>query len=293
MTQSPDTPPPPPPDPIPAGPQEPVPPTPSPVWPLEAMLPPNPAPTPPPQWPPQTPAPPAGPKPYGLWASLGISTLAMVVGIAASAVVLLVYVVTVGGGKQPQDVGLTTAMATFPMAAVGMAIVLGAVVLKRQSLVQYLALQWPGFVRILLSAGGLVAFILAAGAVTQGLDMEQENQFMKQLAATPYLVLVMLAVCIAAPIFEEVLFRGFLFPGVAQSALGAPGAIVLTAILWAILHIQYSVAGMGLIFALGIFLGLVRWLTRSTLVTILLHFAWNTLGMTLTWYALSHPEVLE
>src|SRR5260370_238343 len=49
-----------------------------------------------------------------------------------------------------------------------------------------------------------------------------------------------LAVVIAAPVSEELLFRGFLHRGWAPSWLGIAGTIILTSALWAALHQQYN-----------------------------------------------------
>ena len=80
-----------------------------------------------------------------------------------------------------------------------------------------------------------------------------------------------LAIVVAAPVIEEILFRGFMFRGIASSPLGVTGAILMTAALWALLHVQYDWFGIGTIFLAGLFLGIVRARTRSTLLTTLLH----------------------
>lgn len=90
--------------------------------------------------------------------------------------------------------------------------------------------------------------------------------------------LIWVAVLIAAPIFEEVCFRGFLFKGLAASRLRWQGATVITAVLWAAIHIQYDWYGIGAVFGLGLLLGTTRALTNSTLLTIWLHGLINLLA---------------
>ena len=46
-----------------------------------------------------------------------------------------------------------------------------------------------------------------------------------------------LGVVFLGPIFEEFLFRGFLFKGLENSFLGGHGAVFISAILFAIIHI--------------------------------------------------------
>jgi membrane protease YdiL (CAAX protease family) len=89
------------------------------------------------------------------------------------------------------------------------------------------------------------------------------------------LILFAVAAVIFAPIFEESFFRGFLFVGIQNSIIGVFGAIALTSITFAILHLQYGPAGILVILVLAIFLGISRWLTNSLFVTIIFHALWN------------------
>ena len=84
-------------------------------------------------------------------------------------------------------------------------------------------------------------------------------------------ILLWLAMVVAAPLFEEFLFRGFLFQGLRRSVLGGSGAVVITAAVWASIHQQYDLLGMLSIFAIGIVLGLARWRSGSILLPIALH----------------------
>jgi membrane protease YdiL (CAAX protease family) len=87
-----------------------------------------------------------------------------------------------------------------------------------------------------------------------------------------------LAVGVAAPLFEEIAFRGFLFQGLAASRLRWYGATVVTAILWAAIHVQYDWYEVSTIFALGLVLGTARAMTNSTLLTMWLHCFINLLA---------------
>jgi CAAX protease family protein len=93
-------------------------------------------------------------------------------------------------------------------------------------------------------------------------------------------------VVIVAPIGEETLFRGFLFRGWQRSPDNAWAAIVGTAFLWAIVHVQYNPLVVSEILLVGLALGWVRWRTRSTISTILLHSFLNAAGMTETYFQL-------
>ncbi len=94
-------------------------------------------------------------------------------------------------------------------------------------------------------------------------------------------VLLWIAVVVFAPIGEESLFRGFLFEGFRRSRLGLIGTIVLTSLVWTILHAGYSVSSLGTIFIFGLVLGAVRYKTGSLWGTMLMHALYNVAGMTM------------
>ena len=88
-------------------------------------------------------------------------------------------------------------------------------------------------------------------------------------------VLLLIAVVIAAPIFEECLFRGFLFSGQQQSHLGTGAAIVFSAAAWAVIHTQYGTFDLITVFVFGIILAVARIASRSLLLPITLHGTFN------------------
>jgi membrane protease YdiL (CAAX protease family) len=83
-----------------------------------------------------------------------------------------------------------------------------------------------------------------------------------------------LTAVVLAPLFEETLFRGVLLP-VLSRHLGAPGAVVLSALVFAIAHL--SLAELVPLFVLGVGLGLLRWQTGRLGASVCLHALWNGL----------------
>ena len=82
---------------------------------------------------------------------------------------------------------------------------------------------------------------------------------------------------LVAPLFEELCFRGFLYPSLARR-LGIPTAIVLTALPFAMLHgaqLSFSWGPLLVIFLVGIALTTVRALKKSVAATVLMHMAYN------------------
>lgn len=80
-----------------------------------------------------------------------------------------------------------------------------------------------------------------------------------------------LAVVVATPVFEELLFRGFVFSGIQASRLGGFGAVAITAMIWTIAHGQNDPLEFAIIFIIGLMLGLARLRTGSILVTMAMH----------------------
>ena len=97
--------------------------------------------------------------------------------------------------------------------------------------------------------------------------------------ASGSLVAYVIGLCVAAPIAEEFLVRGFLFRGWSQSFLAPVGTIVLTSVVWARLHTQYNLFYILWIFCVGILLGIVRLRSGSTWLTVMLHAAHNLVSI--------------
>jgi membrane protease YdiL (CAAX protease family) len=80
-----------------------------------------------------------------------------------------------------------------------------------------------------------------------------------------------------APLFEELLFRGFLYPVVARR-FGLYPSIILTSLAFASIHasqLKYSWGPVLIIFLVGIVLTTVRALKKSVAATVLMHMAYN------------------
>ena len=83
-----------------------------------------------------------------------------------------------------------------------------------------------------------------------------------------------LTAVVLAPLFEETLFRGVLLP-VLGRPLGSVGAVLISAIVFAIAHL--SLSELVPLFVLGIGLGLLRWQTGRLAACVCLHALWNSL----------------
>jgi membrane protease YdiL (CAAX protease family) len=154
------------------------------------------------------------------------------------------------------------------------AIVVVILRLRRLPARQFLALQWPPF-RIL--AGWFVAFAVLVAieeAVARAMGLPQPEPWGSRYAGGA-LAVRLLGLILLAPIAEELVFRGVLFARICQTRLGRTGAIVIPAMLFALMHVQYSALEMSFIAVDGLFFGLARYQSRSLFVPILLHASGN------------------
>lgn len=79
------------------------------------------------------------------------------------------------------------------------------------------------------------------------------------------------ALVVATPVFEELLYRGFVFEGIRASRLGGVGAVIITALVWTLVHQEYDPLEFAMIFIFGLALGVARLRTGSVLLTIAMH----------------------
>jgi hypothetical protein len=118
----------------------------------------------------------------------------------------------------------------------------------------------------------LAAFLFLSDAVSLLLRQPIAPPFMVDAYKTASsLPVLLLAIIVVAPIFEEIFFRGFLFQGIRYSRLGSMGAIGMTSFFWAIIHLQYDAYGMTTIFALGLLFGIARLKTDSIHLLMVMH----------------------
>jgi uncharacterized protein len=152
-----------------------------------------------------------------------------------------------------------------------------AIRMARREFAEYLALNWPSSGELLRALAITAILLLAefAAANVVGADERWADPFVNAEQAGGLLVFL-IGGCIAAPVMEEFVVRGFMFRGWSQSFLGPVGSIVVTSVLWAMIHTQYDWFGRFWIFVIGLALGYFRWRSNSTWLTVMVHSAINT-----------------
>ena len=177
--------------------------------------------------------------------------------------------------------GVVLSVATFVTTLVCVPVVVGVAKLKKHSNIKdYFALKAVPIRSLMVWLGILIIFNALSDGLTVLLGKPIVPEFMgvAYASARPAWML-WLAFVVAAPLFEETFFRGFLFTGFASSVVGPLGAVAITSVLWAAIHMQYDLYGIGTLFLLGILLGLARMLTGSLIVPLALHSISNIIAV--------------
>jgi membrane protease YdiL (CAAX protease family) len=217
-------------------------------------------------------------KVWGLWATLGFAILAFVLGQAMGFAVALSMMKNLAQATAESN-GTAIAISALVGYPVEIITLVLAARLSGTDALEYLGLDVPRGRDVAIAAAGLLAVIAAGDAVTLALGKEVvpaiqlEQHRVAQADGT--LLWLWLAIIVAAPIGEELLFRGFMFRGFVHEPRDAVPAILVIALIWSVLHVQYDWFVTAQLFVIGGLFGFARWRTGSTTLVILLHMLLN------------------
>lgn len=243
-------------------------------------------PDPPPLPPAEAAAPPlpvASPRPWGAGATFGFLLL-ILLGMTVGQMAVLVPWVVVRMVNDPsgnvnqlaedlQYDGDLLSLATFAAAITTLGLVVLLVKARGWSAPRdYVGLAPVRFKSVLPWGLALLALVAGFDALSTFLDRPVVPESMSRIyESAAFLPLLWIAVVIVAPLWEEIVFRGFGFRGFRSSRLGLAGAILVPALFWTGLHVQYDAYDLSFVFALGLFFGFARERTGSVTVPIVLH----------------------
>jgi membrane protease YdiL (CAAX protease family) len=145
-----------------------------------------------------------------------------------------------------------------------------------------LRLVWPAPPVVLAWIGIWIVWVALGEAATRAFGLAQAQPWRDY--APLVVVLRIAAIGVLGPAAEEILMRGIVFFRLSRTRVGVPGAIVLAAAGWALLHLDYDAKTKLLIFADGLVLGLARHRARSTYVPVVMHSLGNLFSI---WQSLS------
>ena len=241
---------------------------------------------------------------WGLWATLAFGILIFIIFSIIQSFALFAYVFSVDpealsaltNPDSNTDIGKilnrymmngdAIAIAEIPAAIIGVAMILWLAWLRKPlSIDQYLSLNLPSVKSFLQFMGLMILIMVAMEAINLWFDRPTPEFMTKVYSSTQNLPLLWIAVSVAAPFFEEFLFRGFLLEGLARSKMGLVGAIIFTSATWAIIHMQYGWFEIISIFIIGIVLCIAKIKSNSLYLPVAMHMFMNlvaSIGMHLS-----------
>jgi membrane protease YdiL (CAAX protease family) len=180
--------------------------------------------------------------------------------------------------------GLTISLSVIMGLPAVLAALWVAIRVSRTPFAEYLALRWPSWTDLLIGVVALFVLIMGWDLLSRAMGREVAPGFMvevlKSAQSDGALWLLLIAFCVAAPISEEFLARGFLYRGWSEPPLGPTGAILLSSLVWTAMHLQYDWFFFGEVFSIGLLLGYLRYRSNSTWLTVVVH-GLNNLAATL------------
>ncbi|MCK5810487.1 MAG: CPBP family intramembrane metalloprotease [Cocleimonas sp.] len=172
--------------------------------------------------------------------------------------------------------GDAISMAEIPAALIGIMMTFLFIILhQRQSIEDYLHLHTVDSKTLLKYLGIMILIIFILNSVAALVGHPTPKIILDIYHSAKQPALLWFALIIAAPFFEEILFRGFLFEGLRHSSLGFIGTAILTSALWAGIHLQYDLYELVIIFLVGLILAYAKAKTDSLYIPIAMHSLMN------------------
>jgi len=163
-----------------------------------------------------------------------------------------------------------------------------AIRLTRTSFADYLGLHGTSWKNVIIGVVALAVLVGIWDMVSRAAGREVTPGFMgdvlKSAQADGALWLLVIAFAVAAPLWEELFARGWLYRGWSESFLGPYGAIALSSIVWTVMHLQYDWFFLCEVLSIGLLFGYLRFRTGSIWLTILLHGLNNLAATVQTWW---------
>lgn len=221
--------------------------------------------------------------PWGFWATLGLS---LVVGLAfillqAWVIVAFIFIEFAGGSHVDMEEfilriaydGFVILISTILTGVFcTLLVVLLAAARRNLSWRDYLGMRKPSVRQWLVWLPVYLVFLLLMDVGSwQGEETELPEFMVKIYESARFFPLLVIALVVAAPIFEEIYFRGFMLIGFRRSWMGAVFSVIVVSMLWSAIHIQYDVRTIVMIFFMGLFLGAARLQTGSIYLPIVMH----------------------
>jgi hypothetical protein len=138
--------------------------------------------------------------------------------------------------------------------------------------------NWPSAPRALalVMLGVLSAFV--ANAVSTHIDIPADAPILEMMKDRVVVEMFLVFGIVVAPFAEEFYFRGLLYPAL-QRRIGTVASVLITAVLFALMHASQLANSLGpvfILFSVGVLLTVVRARTGSLAASFLVHIAYNS-----------------
>jgi uncharacterized protein len=222
-------------------------------------------------------------KPWGIFATFALGAIALLIGqFSGIAAVSWWYDLDLKEIAAVSQHGGAIILFILVSAPAQLAVLLAAAGYKGNA-AKYLGYKLPRRSEVVIGIAALAVLIVIGDTVSwlagrNIVDRFQTDIYQASSSANLF-PLLLIAITIFIPVTEETLFRGFLFRGWLRTPSHAWPTIVITAGLFAVIHVQYDWFLIVQVFAFGLLFGWMRWATGSAILTMLLHALVNLEGM--------------
>ncbi len=124
---------------------------------------------------------------------------------------------------------------------------------------------------VVLWSFALLAFVVISDSISIAMGRPVVPEFMTEVYSSVHPALLFVALVLAAPVFEEIFFRGFISGALESGGVSMVAAGVVSSLVWAAIHTQYDLYGIVTVFLLGLLLSAARAQTGSLTPCLAMH----------------------
>jgi len=227
-------------------------------------------------------------RPWGCWATLLWAVFIMAAAIMAALIALPIFKLFLdASGRSAEISGIMSKLAsdgdfawiTYIIQALlwGLLLLVALFVKRDYGPYRYLGMQRAGLSHYVVWPLAMVAFLFVTEGLYHVFGIETAEWMVNIYTSARCMPCLLFVIVIVGPLFEEIVFRGFLYKGVSES-IGHFWAVLLITLVWTVMHVQYNIYHMLAALGLGLLLGLARWKSGSVYVPIVMHVVNNALA---------------
>jgi uncharacterized protein len=222
---------------------------------------------------------------WGLWATMALGLLIFTVYAIIVVLAILITIAISHTRSIANYEGLILAISEIGIGVICVSLIAILVRLKVKKwtrVASYLGLRLGSKKQILVFLAITFVLNIFISIIASVLHVPQDSFWDRAFSTSILPPLLWIGIVVFGPIFEETLFRGFLFQGFKQTRLGTTGTVILLAFVFALLHYSregsgyYEMAGA---FIMGLAFGIARLRTGSLWTPILMHSFFNLMSL--------------